>query len=43
MVEALDQSMGFLHYLYYSAVQESKTAAGKAEQEKNAMADAMGV
>jgi hypothetical protein len=35
--------MGFLHYLYYSAVQEAKTDAGKAEQQNNAVADAMGV
>jgi hypothetical protein len=43
MIEALDQPMGLMHYLYYSAVQESKTDAGKAEQQGQAMADVMGV
>jgi hypothetical protein len=41
--DALEQPMGFLHYLYYSAVQESQTDAGKAEQQRLATAEAMGV
>jgi hypothetical protein len=40
-VEALRQPMGFLHYLYYSAVQEAKTDAGKAEQQNNTIIDAI--
>ena len=33
--------MGFLHYLYYTAVQEAKTDAGKAEKQREALEDAM--
>lgn len=40
-VEALSQPMGFLHQLYYRAVQESKTDAGKANQRSQATADAL--
>ena len=34
--------LGFLHYLYYAAVQESQTDEGKAEQEKEALEEAIG-
>lgn len=33
--------MGFLHYLYYTAVQESQTDEGKAEQQSYALEDAV--
>ena len=33
-VEALEQPMGFLHNLYYSAVKEAKSDAKKAEQQQ---------
>lgn len=36
----LSAPMGFVHYLYYTAVQESKTDAGKAEQQAQALEDA---
>lgn len=36
----LTAPMGFVHYLYYTAVQESKTDAGKAEQQNQALEDA---
>ena len=34
--------LGFLHYLYYAAVQESQTDEGQAEQEKEALEEAIG-
>ena len=33
--------MGFLHYLYYTAVQESQSDEGKAEQQRYALEDAV--
>ena len=37
----LSAPMGLVHYLYYTAVQEAQTDEGKAEQQKEAMEDAM--
>ena len=34
--------LGFLHYLYYTAVQECETDGGKAEQQKYALEEALG-
>ena len=34
--------LGFLHYLYYIAVQESQTDDGKAEQKRYALEEALG-
>ena len=34
--------LGFLHYLYYTAVQECQTDGGKAEQQKYALEEALG-
>ena len=37
----LTAPLGFLHYLYYTAVQESQSDAGKAEQQRYALEDAL--
>ncbi len=37
----LTAPMGFLHYLYYSAVQESQTDEGKAEHQAEELEEAM--
>jgi len=42
-IEALEQPMGFLHYLYYSAIQEAKTDVGKANAQAQADEEALGI
>nr|DAE82626.1 MAG TPA: hypothetical protein [Caudoviricetes sp.] len=37
----LTAPLGFLHYLYFTAVQESQSDAGKAQQQRYALEDAL--
>jgi len=40
--DLLEQPMNFLHTLYYLAVKESRTDAGRAGQQNEEIAEAMG-
>lgn len=42
MVEALQQPISFIHYLYYSAVEESKTDEGKKMLKAEATREVLG-